>query len=67
MACTHQYFKQGKHLTADNALKAMGLGVICWMSQVVKECPDCGMDIEKHSIVEVKTPRQYMAERGFYI
>lgn len=60
--CKHERYKQGNHLTYENALKAMrardGKGIY-WMGMIVKGCEDCGMDLSEHKVVPVKYIRDY--------
>ena len=60
MACKHKRYKNGGYLTASNALKAMKVGRIAWMGITIKNCEDCGADLSKHKVVQVKTADQYL-------
>jgi len=62
VTCKHDFYKQGSHLTADNALKSIKAGINCWMSKVISNCQDCGADLSKHKVVEVKTADKYLRE-----
>lgn len=64
MGCKHERYKQGRHLTADNALKAIKAGKYCWMGKVITHCQDCGSDISYANVVEVKTHEQYLKTIG---
>lgn len=62
--CNHSIYKQGHHMTSENAMKALKAGKICWIGKIVAECEECGMDLAHHKVVPVKTAEQYLKERG---
>ena len=66
--CNHPHYKaiKGQYMVADEALKAMALksNDICWMSETVKTCCDCGEDLSQYRIVRVKTAGEYLREMG---
>ncbi len=64
--CNHERYKQGHHMTSENARKAMKAGAICWMGTIVQECQECGMDLSEHKVVPVKKPEEYLKERGLW-
>jgi len=64
MTCKHERYKQGHHLVSSEALKAMKVGKVIWMSATIKECEDCGADLSSHKVVQIKTPLEYMKEHN---
>lgn len=59
--CTHERYKQGHHLVASEALKAMTANKICWRGTVITECEDCGADLSKYNVVPVRTADDYLS------
>jgi len=62
--CNHERYKQGRHMTSENAYKAMKAGKICYIGKVVQECEECGTDLSQHKVVPVMTPDEYLKDRG---
>jgi len=62
--CKHERYKQGHHMTSENAYKAMKAGKVVWIGKVIEECQECGMNLAEHKVVPVMTPDEYLKDRG---
>ena len=62
MACTHDKYRADNYMMASKALTEIKTGNagVCWMSQIVSVCDDCGADISHAERVRVMTVKEVM-------
>ncbi len=54
-ACTHDKFRAKNYVQLQNMEK----GTV-WHGKIIESCPDCGQDISKYRLVEIKNHQEYM-------
>jgi len=57
MSCDHDKYRDGHHMPAAQALRSK---VVCWTGIRIKNCEDCGEEI---NVVPFKTAREIVRER----